>query len=45
MAWLSLALVTRAIGNEMRWVAIAENRKGFVEARLLYKAVTGEIAT
>jgi hypothetical protein len=45
VAWLSLALVTRAIGYKMRWVTIAENRKSFVEAGLFYKAVTGEIAT
>jgi hypothetical protein len=42
---LCLALVARVVGDEMRWVTVAENGESFVEAGLLYEAVTGEVAT
>jgi hypothetical protein len=45
MARLHLALVARAVRNQVSRVALAQDDEGFFVSRLLDEAMTGEVAT
>jgi len=45
LARLCFAFVARTVGDEMRWISVAENGKSFVESVLLDQTMAGEIAT